>query len=104
MKTAEQYLRDAMGYERTGTFINYMDALEAIQAAIDDAGSVREQVRQALTDYFDTVLPEPAPPVLPANTPPIRLGQAREQVNVYPPACGRCGQRGADCLCEQPPF
>jgi hypothetical protein len=103
MKTAEQYLRDAIGYERTGTFINYQDALEAVQAVIDDAGSVRQQVREALAEYFEPLLPElPAlAPVRPAPTP---------IANVFPPACPRCLQRGAECLCppmfprEEPPF
>jgi hypothetical protein len=99
MKTAQEYLRAAIGYDLNGSHMTYVDALEAVQAAIDDASSVREQVRQALTDYFDTVLPEPAPPVLPVNMPPIRLGERFFQ---FPP-CHRCGSR-THCGCEQPPF
>jgi hypothetical protein len=97
MKTAQEYLRTAIGYDLNGSHMTYADALEAVQAAIDDAGSVREQVRQALTDYFDSVLPEPAPPVLLDSSPPIRLGERLRQTG-----CWRCGQQY--CNCEQPPF
>ncbi|MGI4736097.1 MAG: hypothetical protein ACRYG7_13050 [Janthinobacterium lividum] len=126
MKTAEEYLRAAIGYELRSSRMTYVDALEAVQAAIDDADSVREQVRQALTDYFDNVLPDPLP--LPEAAPPIRLGACRKCgewrrdcgnaecptaapfQRVFPPACPRCLQRGAECLCppkplgEEPPF
>jgi hypothetical protein len=120
MKTAKEYLREAIGYELNSSHMTYVDALAAVQAAIEDAGSVRDQVRQGLADYFDEVLPLPPLPPLPADTPPIRLGacqkcgEARRECgqsecprplsNVFPPACPRCLQRGADCLCEQPPF
>jgi hypothetical protein len=97
MKTAKQYIIDVMGYETTSSRIDMADAEAAVQAAIDEAGSVREQVRQALTDYFDSVLPEPAPPVLPDSSPPIRLGE-----RLYQAGCLRCGKQY--CNCEQPPF
>jgi hypothetical protein len=97
MKTAKQYLFDVMGCEPVMSRIDYADALEAVQAALDDAGSVREQAQQALTDYFNTVLPEPAPQVLPLDTPPIRLSERLRQAG-----CFRCGQQHCDC--EQPPF
>jgi hypothetical protein len=97
MKTAEQYLFDVMGCDPVGSRIDYRDALEAVQAAIDAAGTIREQVRQGLADYFEDVLPLPP---LPPNTPPIRLGQTI--LNALP--CARCGRPSGTCQCDQAPF
>lgn len=102
MKTATEYLYAVMGCEPVNSRIDYTDALEAVQAALDDAATIRAQVRQGLADYFDDILPLPPLPEPPARA-PIRLGQPAQR-NVFPPACSRCGQRGAECLCEQPPF
>ena len=103
MKTAAHYLRDAIGYEPTSSRIDYTDALAAVQAVLDEAASTRTLMRQALDDYFGFEAPaEAAPAPEPA---PIRLGGR----GPFPPACPRCLQRGADCLCpppsrEEPPF
>ncbi len=112
MKTAKEYLYAVMGCEPVNSRIDYTDALEAVQAALDDAASVRQQVAQGIADYFGDIMPLPPLPELPVDAPPIRLGQKpAPQVNVFPPACPRCTQRLDQCLCPQmfpneplPPF
>lgn len=79
MKTAKDYLAAIVGPEPTN-FINYTDAVKAVQAVIDHYDPMPGKLELA----YRVV-----------NTP---------HHNVFPPACGRCGQRGIDCLCEQPPF
>lgn len=79
MKTAHEFLAPFVGPE-PAHFINYADAVKAVQAVIDHY--------------------EPLPGTLKLA---YRVVDTPRQ-NVFPPACGRCGQRGADCLCEQPPF
>jgi hypothetical protein len=54
-----------------------------------------ERAVQAVIDHYD-----PLPGTLALA---YRVVEAPRQ-HVFPPACGRCGQRGTDCLCEQPPF
>ncbi|MGI4834652.1 MAG: hypothetical protein ACRYFK_14445 [Janthinobacterium lividum] len=85
MKTAPEYLRPFIGPE-PANFIRYADALAAVQAVID---------------HYDP-LPGVAELVYRVVAPPPQ--------NVFPPACPRCLQRGAECLCppmfprEEPPF
>lgn len=118
MKTAKEYLYAVMGCEPVNSRMDYTDALEAVQAALNDAATIREQVRQGIVDCFGGIMPFELPPESPAATPPIQMGQPLAQPNVFPPACPRCLQRGAECLCwlpsarlvptnpneEQPPF
>jgi hypothetical protein len=99
MKTAKEYLYTVMGCEPVNSRIDYVDALEAVQAAIDDAGSVRQQVREALAEYFEPLLPDPTPQ--PITAPPIRSGE-RTFFESLP--CSRCGMPARTCGCEQPPF
>jgi hypothetical protein len=99
MKTAKEYLYAVMGCEPVNSRMDYVDALEAVQAAIDDAASVRQQVAQGIADYFGDIMPLPPLAELPADAAPIRLGEAFFQRQ----PCYRCGKRGA-CGCEQPPF
>jgi len=125
MKTAKEYLYAVMGCEPVHSRMDYNDALEAVQAAIDDAASVRQQVAQGIADYFGDIMPLPELPALPADAPRIRLGccrkcgEARQQCantecpgaspfpRVFPPACTKCLQRPDQCVCptrEEPPF
>lgn len=127
MKTAKEYILAAFGYEPTD-WMHYANTLAAVQAALDDASSVRQQVAQGIADYFGDILPLPSLPELPADMPRIRLGccrkcgEARQQCantecpgaspfpRVFPPACPRCTQRRDECLCppmfprEESPF
>jgi hypothetical protein len=79
MKTAQEFLRDVLGSE-PANFLTYADALKAVQAAID---------------HYDP---------LPGKLELVYRVPDAPRPNVFPPACPRCLQRGADCLCEQAPF
>ena len=80
MKTAPEYLRAIIGPEPTN-FITYADAVKAVQAVIDHYEPVPG------LELVYRVKDQPPP-----------------SARVFPPACPRCLQRGAECLCEQPPF
>jgi hypothetical protein len=89
MKTAKDYLLPFVGAEPTN-FITYADAMKAVQAVIDHYDPLPGKLELAYR-----VVEHPAAPML---------------ANVFPPACPRCLQRGAECLCppmfprEEPPF
>ena len=80
MKTAHDFLAPFVGAE-PGPYLNYADAVKAVQAVID---------------HYD-----PAPGTLELL---YRVKEPAPQVNVFPPACPRCGQRRDRCLCHQAPF
>lgn len=102
MKTAHDYLRDVLGSEPTN-FLSYADGVKAVQAALEDAGTVRQQVAQGIADYFGDVLPLPPLPELPADAPPIRLGEDFFKLTSAE-TCRTCGKPSRTCTCEQPPF
>ena len=62
MKTAEEYLHPLLVGPEVPTKVAYETALAAVQAAIDDAGTAGQQLREALRVFMpDSPRPGKAP-------------------------------------------
>lgn len=122
MKTAHDFLAPFVGAE-PGPYLNYADAVKAVQAVIDEAHNAMQDAwvscnkmegqplaeeraeqrrlgRNEMRARLLTMLPRPAE----------LAGGPAPRPNVFPPACPRCTQRPDQCVCppmfprEEPPF